>query len=147
MALNQFDLVRMMRCPAIDDEGFSCLRSPTHDGDHRWDRCGDLDGDGHRCALRLKHSGRHEPPWYDRTTTPGTIHVVRYGGTERETDALATRLVRIVARYGWDARSRAFKPGLPWRIGFLRPVSSNFSVNGRLTLEFESRPVDAAQHT
>ena len=144
MAFAQFDLARMMHCVASDEEGFSCVRAPSHDGGHHWDRCVELDGDGHRCALPIKHPGRHEPPWYDRTSAPGASHSVIYGGTEQQTDALADRMARIAARYGWATRSRTFTPGLPWRIGFLRPVSSNFSVNGRLTLTFERRPVDPA---
>jgi hypothetical protein len=143
MALAQFDLARILHCVAIDDEGFSCARAPGHDGDHHWDHCAEADRDGHRCGLQLRHPGRHEPPWYDRTSAPGASHAVVYGGTERQTEALADRMTLIAARYGWEARSRAFTPGLAWRIGFLRPVSANFRVNGRLTLEFERRSVDA----
>lgn len=143
MGFLQFDLAGMMHCRAIDEEGFSCLRAPSHDGEHRWDRCGHTDPAGHHCALRVKHSGRHETPWYDSPSTPDASHTINYGGTERETGALADRATRIGSSYGWVERSRAFTPGLPWRLAALRPLSARFTLNGRLTVVFERKPTES----
>lgn len=143
MVLSQFELGRMMRCQATDEEGFSCLLSPSHEGEHRWDRCGKPDPDGHRCMLPLKHPGRHEGPWYDGASTPGSRHTINYGGTARATGKLADRAALIAARYGWVERSRSFTPGLPWRTAILRPVFGKFTARGRLTLVFECRPSES----
>ena len=140
MALSQFDLGRLLRCQAMDEEGFSCVRPPLHDGGHRWDRCEKPDLQGHRCMLPLGHPGLHEAPWYDRASTPGARHTVNYDGTERDTGALADTATRIAARYGWADRSRTFTPGLRWRLALLRPWFARATVNGRLTVVFELRP-------
>jgi hypothetical protein len=137
MALSQFELRRVIRCPAVDEEGFSCLLAPSHEGVHKWNRCETTDREGHRCMFSLKHSGSHEPPWYDRAATSSKVHVINYSGTEGEMSALADLAEPVAARYGWVAQSRSFRSGLPWRLALLRPLASKFTTNGRLTVVFE----------
>ena len=146
MAFTQFDVARMLRCPATDDEGFSCQRPPSHESEHRWDRCEIRTSDGHRCMLNLKHPGTHRLPWYDRQVAPGETHTIKYSGTEREIGPLAEKAARIAARYGWVRTSSTFRPGLFWR---WRPASGLLSgitaPHGRLTVVFEFRPPDVTQ--
>jgi hypothetical protein len=141
MAFSQFDLARMLRCSEADDEGFSCMRRPSHGGEHRSDRCEMRDAGGHRCMLNLRHPGTHRLPWYDRPVAPGETHTIAYGGTEGETGAFADKAAEIAARYGWVRTSRTFRPGLFWRW----PPSSGWlsgmtAPHGRLTVVFEFRP-------
>ena len=134
----------MLRCSATNEEGFACLRSPSHEGGHHWDRCETTDSDGHRCTLRLRHAGNHELPWYDRLAAPGEVHTIHYGGTERETGAIADRAARMAAGYGWVRESQTFRPGLLWRWPPLRGWLTG-ATQGRLTVVFEFRPPEGSR--
>jgi hypothetical protein len=133
----------MLRCPATDIEGFRCLLSPTHEGEHKWGRCEGADAEGHRCSLPPRHAGSHYQLWYDRHATAGDTHTIRYGGTERATSALADRAAAIVANFGWIAGSRSFEAGWLWRwpLG-ARLLAGLAAPRGRLTIEFEYRGRD-----
>jgi hypothetical protein len=139
MAFSQFDLSTLLRCPAVDEEGYRCARRPSHDGPHRWDRCEEVDREGHRCWLPLNHPGDHELPWYDRPATPGDVHTIRYGGTEREVGAIADAATRVAGRYGWALRSRSFTPAPAWRTALPRLLGA-VAPSGRMTVVFEYRP-------
>ena len=141
MAFPQFDLAKMLRCSAMNEEAYTCLRPPSHEGLHRWDRCETKDSDGHRCMLSLSHGGTHQLVWYDRRATPGETHAVNYGGTETDTVTLADKAARIAARYGWVRRSYVFTPGLFWRWPTVSGWLSGLTApHGRLTVLFEFRP-------
>ena len=146
MAFSQFDLTKMLRCSAMNEEAYTCLRPPSHEGSHRWDRCETKDSGGHRCMLSLSHGGTHQLVWYDRPAAPGETHTINYGGTERDTVALADRAARIAASYGWVRQSYVFRPGLFWRwptvSGWLSGLTSP---HGRLTVLFELRPPGGTQ--
>ena len=146
MTLSQFDLGKLLRCSATDEEGFSCVHPPSHDGEHHWDRCGTTDVEGHRCMLPPRHPGGHELLWYDHAAVPGQTHMLRYGGSPPETEALADTATRIAARHGWVRQSQTFRPGLLWR---WPPLSDRLSgiakLNGRLTVVFEFRPAESTK--
>jgi hypothetical protein len=139
MAFTPFDLADLVRCTATNEEGFRCIRAPSHDGPHRWDRCEARDAGGHRCMLPPGHPGDHEPPWYDRDTAPGELHRITYAGAENEVAVLADKAARIAARYGWTARSRTFTASLIWRLGPIRRLAPGASPSGRLTVVYEFR--------
>jgi hypothetical protein len=139
VAYSQFDLSNMLRCPATDDEGYRCGLRPNHDGPHRWDRCPATDPEGHRCWLPPNHPGGHELPWYDRPARPGETHTISYGGTDRETNALAQTTSGVADRYGWVLRSRSFTPAPAWRTVLSRWLGGPDSPSGRLSLVFEYR--------
>lgn len=141
MALSQFDLARILRCPATNEEGFSCLHPPSHNGEHRWDRCETSNSEGHRCMLPFRHPGSHELLWYDHPAAQGQTHTLNYGGSLRETEALAATVTRIAARYGWVRQSQTLRPGLFWRWPPLTArLSRAMEPQGRLTVVFEFRP-------
>ena len=146
MAFSQFDLSKVVRCSATNDEGYSCRLSPSHGGEHRWDRCEAGGADGHRCMLPIRHAGDHQLSWYDRPAAPGQTHTLHYGGSQRQTETLADRATRIAERYGWVRLSQAFRPGLLWRV---RPVSGWLSgiaePQGGLTVVFEYTPPQAVR--
>jgi hypothetical protein len=93
--------------------------------------------------LSLHHSGSHRNPWYDRTVTPGELHIINYPGTESETSALADLAEPVATRYGWVVQSRSFRPGLPWRLALLRPLFANATPSGQLTVVFERGPSES----
>jgi hypothetical protein len=141
MALSNFDLTKLLRCSAMNEEAYTCLRPPSHEGSHRWDRCETTNSDGHRCMLSLSHGGSHQLVWYDRPAAPGEMHTINYGGTERDTVALADRAARIAASYGWVRQSYTFRPGLFWRSPTLAGWLSGLTApHGRLAVLFEFRP-------
>jgi hypothetical protein len=143
MAFSQFDLAKVLRCSATDDEGFSCLRAPSHDGAHRWNRCETTDSDGHRCMLGLRHGGAHAMPWYDSPAVPGQMRTLRYEGSSRQTEAFSEVATRIAEAHGWQRTSQTFRPGLLWRSQRLASWTSSMATpRGRLTVIFEYRPED-----
>jgi hypothetical protein len=91
--------------------------------------------------LAIRHVGDHRLPWYDRPVAPGQTHTLHYGGSQRQTEALADRATRIAERYGWVRRSQSFRLGILWRV---RPISGWLSgiaePEGRLTVAFEHEP-------
>jgi hypothetical protein len=93
--------------------------------------------------LSFRHPGSHELLWYERRAAPAQTHTLNYGGSPRETEALADTAIRIAARYGWVRRSQTFRPGLFWR---WPPLSDRLSrvtePQGRLTVMLEFRPTD-----
>jgi hypothetical protein len=115
MTIARFDLRDMFTCSATDDEGFNCVRSPSHDGPHKWLRCGYADAGGHRCIMPPDHPGGHDLAWFDRPTEPGAHHIVRYGGTAEAAERLAATATRVYRAHGWIAISSEFTPSLPWR--------------------------------
>lgn len=141
MALRQFDLVDRLRCPATDDEGFRCLRPPSHEGGHVWGRCQGLDAEGHRCVLPPSHPGDHWLVWFDRPTVPGETHTVRYAGTRSSTEARADVEKRVFSAHGWLPVSRGFRPGLPWRWSPLSNWLAGVAApRGQLTVVYEFQP-------
>jgi len=120
----QFDLSAIVRCKAVDTEGFQCLLRPNHDGPHRWARCDYEDG-GHRCFLPPRHPGRHEFAWFDRPTVPGAHHTVHYSGTEEQCRRRFLRDEQVFEAKGWRLVSAEFRASMVWRSPWLRPVVSS----------------------
>jgi hypothetical protein len=91
--------------------------------------------------LPFRHPGSHELLWYDHRAAPGQTHTLNYGGSPRETEALADTATRIAARYGWVRQSQTFRPELFWRWPSLTDwLSRIMEPQGRLTVVFELRP-------
>ena len=144
-ALPQFDLGGMLRCAALDDEGYRCVKPPSHEDPHVYARCHNVDLAGHRCGLPPRHPGRHEPPWYDRNVRLGDTHTASYEGTETSANAIASRGADLFARYGWVEKSRVFKPGLIWRSPLAGPLAALLVTrpHGVVKVVFEFRPAEA----
>jgi hypothetical protein len=142
MAFSQFDLSNMVRCQATDEEGYRCIRRPSHDDEHRWNRCETKDAEGHRCALPLRHPGDHYPPWYDRETKPGETHTINYSGTERQAGAIAEKATQVASGYGWIVRSRTFTPEAAWQSALFRWLGGGDVPKGRLQVIFEYQPAE-----
>lgn len=115
MTLEQFDFPHLLRCAAVSDEGYNCVRFPRHPGDHVWGRCEMVDAEGHRCGLPPRHPNDHWFPWYDRPTKPGETHKVHYRGTRERVEARARSAERIFTAHGWTTASRDYEPALLWR--------------------------------
>jgi hypothetical protein len=143
MALSQFDLAKMLRCPATDEAGYSCLLGPSHDGGHQWNRCQTIDAEGHHCMRQFRHSGAHEMPWYDSPAVPGRTQTLKYSGTMQQAEALSDAATRLVTAYGWVRVSQSFRLGLFWRSPAVATwLSFIGKPQGRLTVIFEYRPED-----
>ena len=143
--LDQFDLTKTLRCSATNEEGFRCVRSPSHEGPHIWGRCPALDPDGHQCILPPRHPGQHYLTWFDRPTVPGETHTVHYSGRRSSAEAQADADEHVFSAHGWRPVSREFAPGLLWR----REPLSRWLVllatpRGRLDVIYAFRP-DQAQ--
>jgi hypothetical protein len=144
MTLTRFEISDLMRCPAVDTEGFRCSRAPSHDGPHRWGRCQQEDPDGHRCILPPGHPGDHALAWFDRPTVAGTTHEVRYGGTEKAASARADADARVYIAHNWVPASRSFRAGLPWRWPRVAAALAGVTEpRGELTVAYEYRPFGA----
>ncbi len=146
MSSSQFDLANWLRCPATDEEGYRCVKAPSHPGPHAWGRCeGELDG--HRCMLPPKHPGDHLLSWYDRPASTGDRHTVEYEGTAAQTSAIAGADGHLLSAYGWVETSRSFELGLLWRLGplarLLSLASGPSGPSGRLKVAYEFRHVAA----
>jgi hypothetical protein len=141
---DQFDLTKMLRCSATNEEGFRCLRPPSHEGPHVWARCPALDPDGHQCMLPPRHAGEHYLAWFDRPTAPGETHTAHYGGRRSSAEAQADADGHVFSAHGWRAISREFTPGLPWRWAPLsRWFVSLAAPRGRLLVVYEFQPDEA----
>jgi hypothetical protein len=96
--------------------------------------------------LTLRHPGSHELLWYDREAAPGQTHMLDYGGSPRQTEALADTATRIAARYGWVRRSQTFRPALFWRWPPLTAwLSRAMEPQGSLTVVFEFQPPEGTE--
>ena len=141
MALDRFNLVDWVRCPAADEEGFRCVLRPSHDGGHVWGRCEDVDAEGHRCILPPLHPGKHWLAWFDRPAAPGETHRFGYAGTRSATDRRADADEHIFSAHGWVPVSRTFRPRFAWRWPPLAGWLSWLALpRGELTVVYEFRP-------
>jgi hypothetical protein len=141
MTFPRFELRDMLTCSATDDEGFRCVRRPSHDGPHEWGRCAHVDARGHRCIMPPGHPDGHHLAWFDRPTEPGARHTVRYEGTEASATTRAAADSRVFGAHDWVPVSRSFRAGLPWRWSrFTAAVASLSDPRGALSVVFEYRP-------
>ncbi len=129
-----------IRCPAIDTDGYQCVRFATHLGPHQWRRCEWTDPQGYPCILPPSHPGDHELAWFARPTEPGETRTVRYTGRSDLAAAQAEEEARELAGHHWYPASQTYTPGTWGRAAGLMAFLRVPNPRGRLVVIYEYRP-------
>ncbi len=141
--MQQFDLSNLVRCPAVDEEGFRCRLSPSHESAHEWQRCEWMEPDGTRCLMPPRHPGSHQFFWYDQHASLGDRRTIRYSGNRVEVKSLADRGERLAARRGWIELERRYEPGLVWRIPVVGAILGALAIPaGSMVVDYRFRTAE-----